>query len=125
MKQLDDAFIEAKLQQLGNRLLKQPYKEQWRPENPTYGYCYIVSEAIYHYAPEKIKAYCMNLGPSWGTHWYITINNEIKDFTRKQFPFELDYRQAKGKGFFKGAIQTPRGFISKRGYEMASLLELI
>lgn len=118
-------FVEQKLLKIGNSLLKEPYKSNWCSDNPTYGYCYIVSEALYHFLPEKnVSAYCMNLGEI-GTHWYIKKNDEIIDFTASQFDFPIDYTKSVRKGFFKGSVQTNRGYISKRGYKIAELLELI
>lgn len=55
----------------------------------------------------------MNLGEGIGTHWFIQVNGEIKDFTSAQFDFELDYSKAIGKGFFKGSVKTEKGYISK------------
>lgn len=117
-------LVYNKLKELKTNLLQKQYEKGWNETNPTYGYCYIVSEAIYHYSEEKnIKAYCMNLG-DMGTHWFLKLDEKIIDYTSDQFPFELDYAKAIGKGFMKGSIKTSNGYISKRGYEMAKHLEL-
>lgn len=117
-------IVEEKLKEIGSTLLKQPYIQQWKEENCTYGYCYIVSEAFYHYLEEEhVRTYCMNLGDE-GTHWFLKINDKIVDYTYKQFSHPLDYTKAICKGFFKGSVKTKRGYISKRGYEMAKHLGL-
>lgn len=117
-------FVESKLQEIGAKLLKKPYVNHWRQDNCTYGYCYVVSEAFYHYLDEaNVHAYCLNLGDD-GTHWYLKVNDEWIDFTHKQFNYPINYAKGVRKGFFKGSVKTKRGYISKRGYEMAKHLGL-
>lgn len=118
------SFVRSKLKQLNGELLKKPYRDLWSFKNPTLGYCYIVSETLYHYVDEDVKVFCINMGES-GTHWYVTINGAIVDFTGEQFKEPVDYSKGVGKGFFKGSIKTDKGYISKRGYEMAKHLEFI
>lgn len=118
--------VRNKLIQLGSSLLKGNYVNNWSKNNPTYGYCYIVSEALFHYLNEdNIEVYCMNFGHPYGTHWFLKVNNEVIDYTDEQFPFEVPHEKAKRKGFFKGSVKTDKGFISRRGYEMAKILKLI
>ena len=118
-------FVHQKLQELGPTLLKPNYAKDWTPDNPTLGYCYVVSEALFHYLEEEVHTYCINLGEGIGTHWFVKVKDQIIDFTKEQFSFAVDYSKATRKGFFKGGVQTPTGDISKRGYEMAKHLELI
>ena len=111
------------------KLLKSKYKQIWSPENPTFGYCYIVSEALFHYAYPKHKPFVINLGV-FGTHWYLDTpqRNDRIDFTADQFrAFDITrhYEKSKCCGFFKGSVQTERGYISKAGYAMAQLLGLV
>lgn len=113
---LDMNHIHKKLLELNGHLLKPNYKKLWSRENPTLGYCYILSEVLYHYIPENVKTYCIS--GDFGTHWFVKINGETVDFTKYQFNFEIDYSKAIGKGFFKGSIQTNKGYISKRGFEL-------
>lgn len=116
-------FVIGKIAELNGDLLKSPYKQLWTIDNPTLGYCYIVSEALYHYLDGEIKAYCISMDN--GTHWYVKLDNNIHDFTNEQFDQDVDYSKGIGKGFFKGSIPTNKGYISKRGYAMAKHLELI
>lgn len=46
------------------------------------------------------------------------------DYTDSQFSFEVDRSAAKRCPFFKGGVQTSKGFISKRGFQVAQLLGL-
>lgn len=123
---INQEYIYSTLRFIGNKLLKNPYKNKWTLENPTYGYCYIVTEAIYHFTDEDYIPQCLNLGNDIGVHWYLKDKNSKKiiDFTSTQFDFKIDYSKGIGKGFMKGSISTKKGFISKRGYEMAKLLKL-
>jgi hypothetical protein len=76
----------------------------------------------------------LNLGKC-ETHWFLAPNTPghilghfIVDFTADQFKgFDVtrSYPNARGCGFFKGSVQTERGFISKHGYAMAKLLGLV
>jgi len=120
---ISQSFVRNKLVELNGEMLKSPYKKRWTKDNPTLGYCYIVSEALYHYI-DNVKAFCISMG-ELGTHWYVTIDNSIVDFTGEQFNDEVDYSKGIGKGFFKGSVKTDKGYISKRGYEMAKHLGLI
>lgn len=128
MKKINQNYITEKLRVLNGELLSKQYKSSWNALNPTFGYCYIVSEAIYHYADLKeFVPYCINFGDSVGTHWFLrnVETGEILDYTRDQFNFTVDYTLAKRRTFLKGGTQTSKGYISKRGYEMAIHLELI
>lgn len=122
---LTQELVDRKLLELGNSMLKSPYKKLWTEDNPTWGYCYIVSEAIYHYIDGEYDSYCINLG-EYGVHWFLKDKNngEIIDFTANQFKFDVDYSAGKRKAFLKGGIKTDRGWISKRGKQMAVHLGL-
>lgn len=67
--------------------------------------CYVASEAIYHLAGGKssgLKPMCMS-SPGrgkWKTHWFLqTARGRIIDVTASQFDCDLDYSEARGKGF--------------------------
>ena len=116
--------VNEALRSIGNALLKQPYKALWTEENPTLGYCYVVAEAIFHYAPiGSAQPFVMSF-PEGGTHWYLKDGDTIIDFTDSQFDFEVDRSVAVRCPFFKGGVQTSRGYISKRGYAIAQALGL-
>lgn len=122
----EKTFVHEKLRILGNSLLKAPYKNQWTEDNPSLGYCYVVSEAFYHYSglEEKLTPYVMSF-PNGTTHWFLrTPDDKIIDYTADQFPFKVDYSLGVRCPFFKGGVQTDKGFISKRGQIVAELLEL-
>ncbi|OGI17141.1 MAG: hypothetical protein A2287_05845 [Candidatus Melainabacteria bacterium RIFOXYA12_FULL_32_12] len=96
------------LKQLGPKLLKDPYKFLWTPENPTLGYCYLASELLYHYiVPNKEDYKPMIIKFDNGTtHWFLQNrhNGNILDLTEEQFsklnsPIKLPYEKAKNTGF--------------------------
>lgn len=117
--------INTTLKNIGSSLLHKNYQKNWTEENPTYGYCYIISEAIYHYTYlENPEIYYINLGKH-GVHWFLKSKEKIIDFTAEQFKFPIPYQDAKRIGFLKGSIPTSKGFISKRGFKIAKNLNLI
>lgn len=125
---INQNYINNKLLELKGEMLSKKYKSLWKEENPTFGYCYIVSEALYHYYyDENILPFCINFGEPVGTHWFLKNANtkEIIDFTGDQFDFQVDYNLGKRRVFLQGGIKTDKGLISKRGYEMAKHLGLI
>lgn len=124
---LTQEFVNQKLKELGNSMLKKPYKDLWTEDNPTFGYCYIVSEAIYHYGGGEYESYSHNYGEGYGVHWFLKDKDsgEVIDFTANQFPFEVDPNLFRRRAFFKGGIKTDKGWISKRGHQMAIHLGLI
>ena len=116
--------VKARLQDLGPRLLKANYKAKWSEDNPCWGYCYLVSEAVYHYCLEKTVPRCVNLGEGYGNHWFLDKNGEPVDYTAEQFGFKVPHHKGIKRQFMKGSVKTERGAISKRGYEMARWLGL-
>jgi len=106
------------LRQMGRKHLKKQYKDDWTPERPTTGYCYVVTEVVYHcLAPEGSRAYCMKTEPG-DTHWYIvTPGGEVVDQTSDQFDDPVDYSKGKPQNFLTKSI-------SKRGRMLAELLGL-
>lgn len=121
--------ISEKLANIGEGLIKKRYRDDWSVNNPTAGYSYILSEALYHYVYPKSKSYCLNLDevgyPGLGTHWFLKVDNKIIDFADDQFNIDIPYNKAKRKAFLQGSVETDRGWISKRGYELAKLLGYI
>jgi len=106
------------LRQIGNRQLKPKYKDQWTPERPTTGYCYVVAEVVFHHlAPEGYRPHVMKTGSDY-THWFLkNAEGGVIDLTDDQFDYELDYSQGKPQNFMTKVI-------SKRGRILADLLDL-
>lgn len=121
---MDQEYIDFKLTQLGNSLVHNDYKEFWTKDNPTSGYCYILSEVFYHYLELGLQPYSMEVHN--GTHWFLGNKfGYVLDLTANQFNYKLDYSKAIQKDFYKGTVETNKGFISERGHKLAQHLKLI
>jgi hypothetical protein len=118
--------INEKLVNIGDKMVKKQYRDEWSKDNPTAGYCYILAEALYHYVYPNAKSYCLNLDEEGyeglGTHWFLKDNGKIIDFAGEQYDFDIPYSKARRRAFLQGSVDTKRGNISKRGYELARLL---
>jgi hypothetical protein len=106
------------LRLMGREYLKPRYKEEWTPQSPTTGYCYIVAEVVYHYlAPKGSRPYVMKTTEN-DTHWFIMDpEGKVIDLTADQFIEPVDYSNAKPQNFLTKQI-------SKRGKVLAELLGL-
>lgn len=112
-KKLHDA-----LRKMGKKHLKPQYKDDWTPERPTTGYCYVVAEVAYHYlSPEEYKPHVMKTGDN-ETHWFLkNSSGDIIDLTAGQFDKVSDYSKGRPHNFRTKDI-------SKRGKILAELLGL-
>jgi hypothetical protein len=103
---------------MGKKHLRRQYKDQWKPERPTIGYCYVVAEVVYHYlAPDGCRPHIMRTSID-DTHWFLKCKDgEVIDLTDDQFDEPVDYTQGKPQNFLTKEI-------SKRGRILADLLDL-
>lgn len=86
---------------MGPKHLKPLYRGDWLKDNPTNGYCYVVSEVIYHYlAPEGSNPKVVKLSPE-KTHWWIEAKDgTILDGTSEQFKNgKIPYHQGRNNSF--------------------------
>lgn len=107
------------LRKMGTKRLKKQYRKEWSSDNPTFGYCYVTAEMIYHYlAPQGSKPCCARTSPTV-VHWWVeTPDGTILDGTGDQFQGQkIPYHEGKGCGFL---TKQP----SKRAQELAALLGL-
>jgi hypothetical protein len=112
--------LALKLKELGPLLLHANWKNRWSKERPTTGYCYLVSEILFHYIYPNSKAFVLKINDE--THWFIKNDEEIIDWTSDQFDSIPPYSGARRAAFFKGSIETRRGKISKKAYQLAQYL---
>lgn len=115
---IDKTRLHDALRKMGQKQVKLPYRNEWTPERPTTGYCYVVAEVVYHYlAPKGSRPYFVKAGDE-ETHWFIKgPDGEIYDLTADQFDTAPDYTKARRQNF-----RTPE--ISRRGRLLADLLGL-
>jgi hypothetical protein len=104
-------------------------KELWRPDRPTTGYCYAVSEVVsYHLNKRGVahKAYYIDFG-NGETHWFIRLgrdgSGEIIDLTADQIDAIFDYESGKPKGFHKNRYM--KYGISKAAENLAGNMNLL
>ena len=122
---ISQQYITDTLRGFGPWLLKPEWRRTWRTDRPTTGYCYLVSEALYHYTVPDTQPFVVNLGDA-GTHWFLRdiATGRIIDYTGDQFDFPVPYDRGRRCAFFRGAVTAPRGLISKRGFSMEKLLKV-
>jgi hypothetical protein len=119
---LQDMVNEATLHDKG-KLLKPKFQRLWSEENHLRGYCYLVSEWVWHYVPiaDSLTPRMLYVGEE--THWFLQSdeNGDVIDLTAGQYNFPLDYTVATKRAFFKGAIQTNKGWISRNGHKFSKI----
>jgi hypothetical protein len=114
---LNKAKLHEALIHMGPKMLNKPWDKKWSKERPTTGYCYVVSEFVFHYlAPPGCKVMRLYVPETDIKHWFIQWPDEtIVDLTMDQFDNVPDYSKAKGAGFL---TKEP----SKRAKVLAELL---
>jgi hypothetical protein len=115
---IDKQKLDNALRRMGTKHLKPQFRDLWKPERPTTGYCYVVAEVVYHYlAPKGSRPYIIKFDEN-DTHWFVKEpSGKVIDLTADQFDVPIDYTLGKPKNF-----QTKD--ISKRGRLLANLLDL-
>jgi len=115
---IDRQKLHDALRQMGIKYLKPQFRDQWTPDRPTMGYCYVVAEVVYHYlAPKGSRPYIMKTGEN-ETHWFIKDpSGRVIDETADQFDEPIDYTRGKPRNFLTKDI-------SKRGKMLGNLLGL-
>jgi len=107
-------LINRALRKMGTKYLKKDYKDKWSENNPTRGYCYVVSEVLYHYYYIDTMPYILKVGNE--NHWFLKDEDgKVMDYTADQYIFKLDYTKAKRAYFLTKEI-------SNRGKVLANLL---
>lgn len=124
---LSQKFINGFCKELAGEFLLKEYLNGWTPDNPTFGYCYLISEALYHYGTgyKRFRPYYINLGEPHGVHWYLSNGHDIVDFTCNQFVFEIDHSAGRRHTFLQmpTMLKTAKGPISKKAHELAIRME--
>ena len=70
--------IEKALLQMGRKHLRGIWKKLWDESKPTIGYCYVISEYLYHWVYPDAQPHIMKVEN--GTHWYLVQDGDIIDF---------------------------------------------
>lgn len=128
---VDKEKLHAALRTMGTKHIKGPkeIKDQWSPENPTFFYCYVVSEMLYWYvAPKGTIPMAVKVPGDPGLHRFLQWPGEdsngkflqIIDLTCDQFSDinKVDYSKAKKCMFLQTGCKGP----SKRARILAELM---
>jgi hypothetical protein len=84
-------------------LLKPAFRRQWTPANPSYGFCYIASEALWHTGARE-QGYVPHCGrdDAGVVHWWLQRVEDILDPTADQYLSQgltPPYARGRGCGF--------------------------
>ena len=84
---------------------------QWSAENPTRGYCYVVSEMVFwHLAPPKTTAWCLSVPGDNFLHRYLKWPDGSRvDLTAEQFEQPPDYSAETRRAFMPGGPHNSGG----------------
>ncbi len=95
---IDRHKLKTALRHMGTEHLRDRYKDRWTPDRPTTGYCYVVTEVLFHFlAPEGYQPHVMVTGGD-DTHWFLKgPDGDVIDVTDDQFDYELDYSQGESR----------------------------
>lgn len=86
-------------------LLREPYRSEYTPTNPTAGHCYIAAEALWHLLGGPASGYkpMTARDPDGGTHWWLQdAQGEPLDPTAAQYltdGLQPPYHLGRGCGF--------------------------
>jgi hypothetical protein len=111
------------------RYLKGEFRKEWRPQNPTRNFCYVVSEWLICYvAPPGSFAFRVEVPGEHAKHYFVRwTDGTIVDLTAEQFDaWELvDYANAKKASFMHPSpsararmldyMMDTQGFVRKFG----------
>ena len=120
---VNKARLYDSLRTMGRKHLKtKEMRDAWSEDNPTYCYCYVVSEMAYWYvAPKGTIPMAMKVPGDPGTHRFLVYpDGFIVDLTAEQFPNYEDviYENGKRSMFMQTGCVGP----SKRAKMLATLM---
>ena len=111
-----DPLAQAIRSVLSPDLLKPRYRAQNMAGNPSFGHCYVASEAFYHLRGGKAAGWvpvCVRIGGD--THWWLRgPKGEIVDLTADQFKAPIPYAAGRGAGFLTSAPSARAAEVIRR-----------
>lgn len=115
---LEKELLHNALKEMGSKYLVVD-KDKWSSEKPTTGYCYVVSEVVYHYyAPRGTRPARLE-NSERSSHWFLVYpGNVVIDLTLDQNPEPFDYHKAEFRNFYTEAL-------SNRAKVLANILNLL
>lgn len=117
--------LHRSLLRMGKTHLKKEMKDSWSPDNVTRGYCYVVSEMVYHYFNDgSLRPFILtNIPDEPISHRYLMSDDMIIDLTGDQFKNKtINYSLGKPSPFMwvKGGGPSKRTVELKRIYDEES-----
>lgn len=115
---LEKEVLYTALREMGSKVIKHEFREDWSEERPLVGTCYFVHEAILKCkAPEGTKSYVCPYKVKF-KHWFLVYPNGKRiDLISEYCDEDIDYSRARPQNF----MWTKAG-ISKRARTLADLL---
>lgn len=98
---------------LGRKNVRKNYRHLWSEENPSFGYCYVITELLYHLSDRVATP--KTIATSEGKHWYI----ELPDGTTLDYAKDNIYDYSQGK---KSSFMTVQ--MSARARKLKDLMGL-
>lgn len=87
--------LNVALVQMGSKNVHKEYRHLWTSEKPYLGYCYVVSELLYHLLDKKATP--KTIATVEGKHWFLELDNmKILDYTCDT---ELEYSTGVKRNF--------------------------
>lgn len=87
---------------MGKKNVRQEYRHLWSEDKPYIGYCYVVTELLYHLSDKKITPKV--LPTPEGKHWYIQLSDGTPlDLTSDR---EYDYTAGVKRSFMTQAMSA-------------------
>lgn len=103
---LSDEFVSAlygALRLMGKKNLRKQYRHLWDEQHPYQGYCYVVTELLYHLSDKKLVP--KNFPTPEGRHWYLEMTDgTVLDLTADKDDY--DYSQGKIGHFMTTNMST-------------------
>jgi len=88
---------------LGKKNVRKQYRHLWSEEHPYFGYCYVVTELLYHLSDKRVTPKV--IPTTAGKHWYVELpNGDPLDLAQDQ---EYDYSTGV-KRFFMTQVMSAR-----------------
>ena len=110
--------LHSALRVMGKNHLKSQWRDQWTEDRVTTGYCYPVSEVVFHFTNRNTDSYILKNSDNT-THWFLrTKTGRVIDLTADQIDGYFDYDSGVQRRFMTKEI-------SMRGKILAMLIGVI
>lgn len=90
--------LKPALLSMGDKHILKEYRHLWSPKNPTFGYCYVITELLHRHLSEiGIRSTPKKIPTREGSHWYLVLENgRPVDLAKDQ---HYDYSKGRDQSF--------------------------